>query len=222
MARATLQPPAGACGEMTGLLMMRAYHEDRGDHRAPGADPGLGPRHEPGQRAPGRVRGRDGARPTPAASSTWGRSAKLVDDSVAGLMLTNPNTLGLFEERDRRDRRRDPRRRAGSCYYDGANLNAIIGPLPARRHGVRHRAHQHAQDVRDAARGRRAGRGARRRGGRARRRTCPGPSVERSDDGSSRSIPAGSGRSAGCTGSTATSGSWCARTPTCSCTAPTG
>ena len=61
MARATLQPPAGACGEMTGLLLMRAFHEDRGDATASGDHPGFRARHESGQRASGRVRSGAGA-----------------------------------------------------------------------------------------------------------------------------------------------------------------
>ena len=82
---------------------------------------------------------------------------KLIDEDVAGLMLTNPNTLGLFEEEIERITE-VVHRIGGLVYYDGANLNAILGPLPAGRHGVRHRPHQHAQDVRDAARWGRAGR----------------------------------------------------------------
>ena len=57
MARATLQPPAGACGEMTGLLIMRAYHAERGGGADEGHHPGLRARHEPGERAPRRVPG---------------------------------------------------------------------------------------------------------------------------------------------------------------------
>ena len=61
MARATLQPPAGACGEMTGLLIMRAYHARARRRADEGHHPGLGARDEPRQRAPRRVRGRAGA-----------------------------------------------------------------------------------------------------------------------------------------------------------------
>ena len=74
MARATLQPPAGACGEMTGLLLMRAYHEDRGDARRRVDHPGLRTRDEPGERPSRRVRGGSGPRRTRADSSTWGHS----------------------------------------------------------------------------------------------------------------------------------------------------
>lgn len=125
MARATLQPPAGACGELTGLLIMRAYHETQ-------------------RRARSKVLIPDAAHGTNPASVRLGgyeavhvpadrrglvdveALAGLVDDDVAGLMLTNPNTLGLFEQ--------DIERITdlvhgvdGLVYYDGANLNAIMG-----------------------------------------------------------------------------------------------
>ena len=82
-------------------------------------------------------------------------------------MLTNPNTLGLFETHIARDRR-DRARRGGLVYYDGANLNALLGHRAARGHGLRRRALQPAQDVLHAARRRRAGRGPGRRRRRAR------------------------------------------------------
>ena len=55
-----------------------------------------------------------------------GALAKLVDGSVAGLMLTNPNTLGLFEE-EIEEIARTIHEAGGLVYYDGANLNAILG-----------------------------------------------------------------------------------------------
>jgi glycine dehydrogenase subunit 2 len=124
MARATFQPPAGASGEMTGLLIIRAYHEANG-------------------RNPTRVLIPDSAHGTNPASVTLAgyeavhipsdakgmvdldalRSA--VDEDVAGFMLTNPNTLGLFEEHvtDLAEAVHDV---DGLVYYDGANLNAIL------------------------------------------------------------------------------------------------
>ncbi len=127
MAAATLQPPAGAAGELTGLLMIKAYH------RAQGRDPHA-------------IIIPDSAHGTNPASVTLAgyevrtvRSddrglvslsdlERVVDDAVAGIMLTNPNTLGLFE--------RDVERilelvhAVGAlAYYDGANLNAIVGSV---------------------------------------------------------------------------------------------
>jgi glycine dehydrogenase subunit 2 len=124
-ARATLQPPAGACGEMTGLLIMRAFHEERGGGRTkviiPDSAHGTNP-------ASVRLGGFD---VVPVPSDERGMVdvaalASIVDESVAGLMLTNPNTLGLFEEDI--EGIADILHRAGALvYYDGANLNAILG-----------------------------------------------------------------------------------------------
>ena len=88
------------------------------------------------------------------------REARATSD-VAGLMLTNPNTLGLFEEEIERDHAASSTSVGGLVYYDGANLNAILGRCRPGRHGVRHRPHQHPQDVRDPARRGRARRRAR-------------------------------------------------------------
>jgi len=125
MTRATLQPPAGACGELTGLLMMRAYHEDRGDIRRrvliPEAAHGTNP-------ASVRIGGYE-AVTVPADERGLvdvDAVASLVDDQVAGLMLTNPNTLGLFEQ-DIRAVTDLVHGVGGLVYYDGANLNAIMG-----------------------------------------------------------------------------------------------
>lgn len=125
MARATFQPAAGAAGETTGLLIMRAYHESRG-------------------RSPGMVVIPDSAHGTnPASVSLAGYQVlqipsdrrglvdvealrAAVDDNVAGFMLTNPNTLGLFEE-DIVEMAKIIHDVDGLVYYDGANLNAILG-----------------------------------------------------------------------------------------------
>ena len=125
MARATLQPPAGACGEMTGLLIMRAYHQDRGNPRTkviiPDAAHGTNP-------ASVRLAGFDAVPvPNDARGMVDVEALKgLVDEQVAGLMLTNPNTLGLFEE-DIEAIAEVIHGVGGLVYYDGANLNAILG-----------------------------------------------------------------------------------------------
>ncbi|MHB2027985.1 MAG: aminomethyl-transferring glycine dehydrogenase subunit GcvPB [Acidimicrobiales bacterium] len=127
MAEATLQPAAGAAGELTGLLLMRAYHESRGDDRR-------------------RVLIPDSAHGTNPASVTLGgyevttipsNDRGLVDldalrgalgPDVAGIMLTNPNTLGLFEE-EITEIAQAVHDVGGLLYYDGANLNAILGAV---------------------------------------------------------------------------------------------
>jgi len=125
MARATLQPPAGACGEMTGLLIMRAYHAERGGPRRkvliPEAAHGTNP-------ASVRLAGYEAVTVPANERGLVDVSAleALVDEGVAGLMLTNPNTLGLFET-DISAITALVHRVGGLVYYDGANLNAIMG-----------------------------------------------------------------------------------------------
>jgi glycine dehydrogenase subunit 2 len=125
MARATLQPPAGACGEMTGLLLMRAYHEDRGAGRRRGIIPDSAHGTNP---ASVRLAGYEAVpvRSDARGLVDVGALAKLVDEDVAGLMLTNPNTLGLFEE-EIEGIAEIVHGAGGLLYYDGANLNAILG-----------------------------------------------------------------------------------------------
>ena len=125
MSRATLQPPAGACGEMTGLLLMRAFHADHGGGRRrviiPDSAHGTNP-------ASVRLAGFDAVpvRSDARGLVDAGALAKLMDEDVAGLMLTNPNTLGLFEE-EIEEIASTVHGAGGLLYYDGANLNAILG-----------------------------------------------------------------------------------------------
>jgi glycine dehydrogenase subunit 2 len=126
MARATFQPPAGASGELTGLLIMRAYHgANGGDPRRrvviPDSAHGTNP-------ASVTMAGYDVVQVPSDARGLVDLSAleKLVDEDVAGLMLTNPNTLGLFEE-EIRGIAGAVHEVGGLLYYDGANLNAIMG-----------------------------------------------------------------------------------------------
>jgi glycine dehydrogenase subunit 2 len=125
MARATLQPPAGACGEMTGLLIMRAFHGERGGNRSkviiPDSAHGTNP-------ASVRLAGFESVHVPSDARGLVDASAleKLMDEDVAGLMLTNPNTLGLFEL-EIEQITKIVHDAGGLVYYDGANLNAILG-----------------------------------------------------------------------------------------------
>jgi glycine cleavage system P protein (glycine dehydrogenase) subunit 2 len=125
MSRATLQPPAGACGELTGLLIMRAFHDRQGRRRAKVAIPDSAHGTNP---ASVRLAGFETVHIPSDARGLVDVSAleKLIDDDVAGLMLTNPNTLGLFEEEIEKITSvvHDV---GGLVYYDGANLNAILG-----------------------------------------------------------------------------------------------
>ena len=125
-AAVSLQPAAGAHGEFTGILMMRAYHEERGDTRRT------------------KVLIPDSAHGTnPASSAMSGYQVVEIksdqrgnvdlaelrahcDDTVVGLMLTNPNTLGLFEEHVL-EVAEIIHGCGGLMYGDGANVNALLG-----------------------------------------------------------------------------------------------
>ena len=125
MSRATFQPPAGASGELTGLLIMRGFHTKNGDPRRriviPDSAHGTNP-------ASVTLSGYETVQVPSDARGLVDLSAleKLIDEDVAGLMLTNPNTLGLFEE-EIQGIARAVHDVGGLLYYDGANLNAIMG-----------------------------------------------------------------------------------------------
>jgi glycine dehydrogenase subunit 2 len=120
------QPAAGAHGELTGLLLFKAYHESRGDTKrtkilVPDSAHGTNPASAAmaGFDVVNIASGPDGCVDLAALKA-------LAGDDTAGLMLTNPNTVGLF----------DPNileitgvvhKAGGLNYYDGANLNAIMG-----------------------------------------------------------------------------------------------
>ena len=128
MNRMTFQPAAGAHGEFTGLLLIKAYHESRGDNKRT------------------KIIVPDSAHGTNPASATMvGYSVisipsaedggvdleelkKAVGEDTAGLMLTNPNTLGLFD-RNILEITKIVHDAGGLNYYDGANLNAVMGMI---------------------------------------------------------------------------------------------
>jgi glycine dehydrogenase subunit 2 len=123
---ATLQPAAGAQGELVGLLLIRAYHEDRGDDDRniiiiPDSAHGTNP-------ASATTAGFDTVTVPSGDDGLVDVDALevLIDGRTAGLMLTNPNTLGLFEVEIER-MAAAVHGAGGLLYYDGANFNAIAG-----------------------------------------------------------------------------------------------
>ncbi|HKJ58773.1 MAG TPA: aminomethyl-transferring glycine dehydrogenase subunit GcvPB [Halobacteriales archaeon] len=123
----SLQPPAGAAGEFTGILIARAYHEanGEGDQRSEVVIPDSAHGTNPASAAmagydvvefPSTEDGRVDTEALRAA----------VGEETAALMLTNPNTLGLFE-RDIEEIADVVHEAGGLLYYDGANLNALLG-----------------------------------------------------------------------------------------------
>jgi len=125
MDRVTLQPAAGAHGEWTGLMMIRAYHESRGDHRTkvivPDSSHGTNP-------ASASVAGLETITIKSNDQGLVDLEAlrAVVGSDTAALMLTNPNTLGLFEEQIS-EIAQIVHQSGGLLYYDGANANAIMG-----------------------------------------------------------------------------------------------
>jgi glycine dehydrogenase subunit 2 len=128
----TLQPAAGAHGEFTGLLLMRAFHQERVARGEIAAEPlsVLVPDTAHGTN-PATVR-MAGMRTVSIPTDERGGMdleavrAACAEHDIAGLMLTNPNTLGLLDERIL-DIAAEVHRVGGLLYYDGANLNAIMG-----------------------------------------------------------------------------------------------
>lgn len=126
MTRASLQPAAGAHGELAGILMIKAYHRERGGDLR---DTVIAPDSAHGTNVASAAMA--GYKVVEIPSSERGlidlkalKSA--LSERTAAIMLTNPNTLGLFEE-DILDISRAVHDAGGLCYYDGANLNAIMG-----------------------------------------------------------------------------------------------
>ncbi len=121
----TLQPAAGAHGELTGMLMVRAYHRSRGEARHKVLIPDSAHGTNPASCA------LCGFQVVQIPSDNRGLLspegvAEAMDRDVAALMLTNPNTLGLFEE-DILEVCRIVHAAGGLVYCDGANLNALTG-----------------------------------------------------------------------------------------------
>ena len=122
----TLNPYAGAHGELTGLMVIRSYHLSRGDHQrvkiiVPDSAHGTNP-------ASAAVCGLQivEVKSTPQGTVDLASLREVLGDDIAGMMMTNPNTLGIFETQI-------PEIAAlvhecgGLMYYDGANLNPMLG-----------------------------------------------------------------------------------------------
>jgi len=121
----TLQPAAGAHGELTGILMIRAYHESRGNPRKKILIPDSAHGTNPASAAisgyvvetiPSNKRG----------TVDLDRLRQIVNEDVAAIMITNPNTLGVFES-DIAEIAELLHSHGALVYMDGANLNAMMG-----------------------------------------------------------------------------------------------
>ena len=124
----TFKPCAGAHGELTGLMIIREYHMSRGDYKrtriiVPDSAHGTNP-------ASAAVCGLDVVVVKSNANGLVDveELKPLLDDTIAGIMMTNPNTLGLFEK-DIRQIADLVHAAGGLLYYDGANMNPLIGTV---------------------------------------------------------------------------------------------
>jgi len=130
----TLQPAAGAHGEMTGILLMRAYLQSKGNPRKkiliPDSAHGTNP-------ATAAICGYavENLKSNERGMVDIGALANQMNEDVAGLMLTNPNTLGIFEQEIHKiaDILHD---KGGLLYMDGANMNALVGKTRPGDFGV--------------------------------------------------------------------------------------
>ena len=122
----TFQPAAGAHGEFTGILLIKQYHDSRKDNKrtkiiVPDSAHGTNP-------ATAAMCGFEVVNIPSAENGCVDLNAlkSVLGEDTAGLMLTNPNTLGIFDE-NILEITRLVHEAGGLCYYDGANLNAIMG-----------------------------------------------------------------------------------------------
>ncbi len=125
MDEVSVQPVAGAQGEMVGLLLMRAFHKNHGNNRKKIIIPDSAHGTNPASVT------LTGFEPVALSSGKDGLVdvedlASVLDDHTAGLMLTNPNTLGLFEKNIEQINAM-VHEAGGLIYMDGANLNAMLG-----------------------------------------------------------------------------------------------
>ncbi|MDD5476547.1 MAG: aminotransferase class V-fold PLP-dependent enzyme, partial [Syntrophales bacterium] len=121
----SLQPAAGAHGELAGMLVIQAYFKHRGESRNKIIVPDTAHGTNPASAA------LCGYHSIPAPSGDkgileTGTIERLMDENTAGIMVTNPNTLGFFEE-NIMEIARIVHDRGGLIYCDGANMNALMG-----------------------------------------------------------------------------------------------
>jgi len=130
----SLQPAAGSQGELAGMLIFHAYHQSKGRTRSKILIPDTAHGTNPASGA------LCGFKAIPVNSNEQGvlspeAVAKLMDDDTTGIMVTNPNTLGLFED-NIKDIAQIVHDRGGLVYGDGANMNAAMGIVNMADTGV--------------------------------------------------------------------------------------
>jgi len=130
----SVQPAAGAHGELAGMLIFEAYHRSKGNKRTKILMPDTAHGTNPASAA------LCGYKPVPIKSGDRGildveQIGEMMDEDTAGIMITNPNTLGLFEE-NIREISEIVHEKGGLVYGDGANMNAVMGIADMKKCGV--------------------------------------------------------------------------------------
>ncbi len=130
----TLQPAAGAHGELTGMLLIWAFHKDKNHSRSKIIIPDTAHGTNPASAS------LCGFRPVPVKSNAQGvlpveAISEIMDEETAGIMVTNPNTLGLFEENIIQIAD-IVHSKGGLVYCDGANMNAVMGIADMGKIGI--------------------------------------------------------------------------------------
>ena len=130
----SVQPAAGAHGELAGMLIFEAYHRSNGQKRTKILMPDTAHGTNPASAA------LCGYKPVPIKSGNRGilnvgQIREMMDEQTAGIMITNPNTLGLFEE-NIREIAEIVHEKGGLVYGDGANMNAVMGIADMKKCGV--------------------------------------------------------------------------------------
>ena len=115
-------------------MIIRAYHEAQRQPAQEGAHPRHRARHQPRVVGAERLRGRPARVAGRTAGSTRRRCAAAMDEDVAAIMITNPNTLGIFESHIA-EIAEIVHAKGGLVYGDGANMNALLGVARPGRHG---------------------------------------------------------------------------------------
>jgi glycine dehydrogenase subunit 2 len=130
----TLQPAAGAHGELTGLLMVRAHHQSKGHPRKKILIPDSAHGTNPATAATVGY-AVENLKSNPQGMVDVTALAAQMNDEVAALMLTNPNTLGVFEQEIAKIAE-IMHAKGGLLYMDGANMNALVGKVRPGDFGV--------------------------------------------------------------------------------------
>jgi glycine dehydrogenase subunit 2 len=130
----TLQPAAGSHGELTGMMVIKAYLKSKGQHRTKVLIPDTAHGTNPASAA------LCGFKAIPLKSNEKGilspkNVAELMDQDTVGIMVTNPNTLGLFEQNIQKVAE-IVHAKGGLVYGDGANMNAVMGIVDIQKLGV--------------------------------------------------------------------------------------